>query len=79
MDNMKRMSFVPNVRGVWRFFIDPKTDWKPKLLVVLALLYLLWPLDLLPDVAPILGWLDDIGFIGLATWYLVSASEKHLR
>ncbi len=63
---------------MWRFLKDPKADWKPKVLSVLAVVYLFWPLDVLPDIAPIVGWLDDIGFVGLASWYLVRASHTYL-
>lgn len=32
-----------------------------KLIVVIACLaYVLWPLDLLPDFIPLVGWIDDI-------------------
>ena len=40
-----------------------------KLFVLAAVFYVIWPLDLIPDV-PIVGWLDDLGVMGLATAYL---------
>lgn len=43
---------------------------------MLALLYLLWPIDLFPDIAPLLGWLDDLGLGALAVGYLLSKSSK---
>ena len=30
------------------------------LLIVAGLLYFVWPLDLVPDAIPVLGWLDDV-------------------
>jgi hypothetical protein len=45
--------------------VRPFTGWKV-LLFGLWLLYLLSPIDLVPDVFPIVGWLDDLfGLIGL--------------
>lgn len=76
---MRKTHFIPDLPSIWKFFINPKTDWKPKILIGLALVYLVWPLDLMPDLAPLIGWLDDIGFVGLATWYLVSATDKFLK
>ena len=35
-----------------------------KLLVVLPIIYTIYPLDLISDLIPIMGWLDDIGI-----WY----------
>lgn len=42
-----------------------------KLVAALALLYLISPIDLLPDwLFPIIGWLDDLGVIGLAALWI---------
>jgi len=29
-------------------------------LIVLLLIYILWPIDLIPDIIPVIGWIDDI-------------------
>ncbi len=76
---MSRNRFMPNLPGIWAYLRDPGTNWKPKVLAVLAVVYLLWPLDLLPDIAPLLGWLDDLGFVGMAGWYLGHATSAYLE
>jgi uncharacterized membrane protein YkvA (DUF1232 family) len=43
-----------------------RPTWKRVLLGVLALLYILSPLDLVPDWIPFVGWLDDIGVLAWA-------------
>lgn len=39
---------------------DKRTGWSPRVIGVLLLLYLLSPIDLVPDVIPFLGLLDDL-------------------
>lgn len=34
--------------------------------VIVALLYVLLPTDLVPDIAPVVGWIDDIVVILIA-------------
>ncbi len=72
---MPTKNFRPDWRALYYFLRDPKADWKPKLFLVLVVLYLIWPLDLVPDLAPVLGWLDDVGFTALALTYLIYASK----
>jgi uncharacterized membrane protein YkvA (DUF1232 family) len=35
-----------------------------------AVLYVLSPVDLIPDALPVLGWLDDVGVLGLALTFV---------
>ncbi len=43
----------------WHLLRDPRTPGVAKLLTALALFYVLSPIDLVTDFAPVLGWLDD--------------------
>ena len=50
----------------WRLFRDPRVSPRMKTIVpALCVLYVLSPVDLIPDVLIGLGQVDDIGFIGL--------------
>jgi uncharacterized membrane protein YkvA (DUF1232 family) len=60
---------VGRLRALARFFKDRDASILGKLFVLAAVFYVVWPADLIPDV-PIIGWLDDIGVMGLATAYL---------
>ena len=44
---------------------DKRTPLRVKILVFLALLYLIDPIDLIPDVIPVLGYLDDLIIVPL--------------
>lgn len=51
------------VMKLWEAVKDPKSDKAMKALSIGALLYLISPLDVIPDVIPILGLTDDAGII----------------
>ncbi len=76
---MRTHSFIPDWKNIVGYFRNPKTDWKPKVAVGLALLYLIWPVDLFPDFLPFIGWLDDIGIDVLVVWYLLYEVNKYVE
>lgn len=57
---------------LWRAFWIPTTPLYLKIATIGAALYLVWPMDLIPDFIPILGWLDDIVIIPLIVAWIVS-------
>lgn len=61
-----------------RLMTDKRVSWGHKLVPILALAYLLWPIDLLPDFA--LGWgsLDDLAVIAIALRFFVSLVPEQL-
>jgi len=40
------------------------------LIIAVVLVYIISPLDFVPDVFPVLGWLDDTFLVGLLAYYL---------
>jgi uncharacterized membrane protein YkvA (DUF1232 family) len=62
---------------VLRFLGDPKGSIPGKLFVALAVLYVIMPADLIPDIAPVIGWLDDLGVVGMAMVYLARVAGKY--
>ncbi len=59
---------LKNANLVWRLFRDPRMGKFAKFAVPAALgAYLLMPIDLLPDMIPVLGQVDDLAVLALAT------------
>lgn len=52
---------------VWRLLLDERVPFLPKLIVPLVALYVLSPLDVIPDVVLVLGQLDDIALLFFGT------------
>ncbi|PIG09115.1 YkvA family protein [Comamonas sp. 26] len=57
--------FRKELRLAWAVLRDPRSPKAAKLVTLLAALYVISPIDFVPDTIPILGWLDDgmIGFL----------------
>ncbi|HLE31249.1 MAG TPA: YkvA family protein [Bacteroidota bacterium] len=66
----RRIGLVSDVLALFRFMSDPAVHWGKKALAVGALLYFIIPFDSIPDVAPFVGYLDDVGVIALVVGYL---------
>ena len=57
---------VRTLRLVWRLLNDSRVFFLPKLIIPFAALYVISPIDLIPDYILGLGQLDDIGVVVLA-------------
>lgn len=55
---------------------NPKVSSLPKFLVIGAIVYILMPVDTIPDIAPVVGWLDDIMFLIGALGMLFGSAPK---
>ena len=53
---------------------DPRTPWYAKLTAALSIIYLVSPADLLPDIIPLAGYIDDIVIVP----FLLHISNKLL-
>ena len=63
-------SFVPDcVTTIRRLRHDPRVPRRAKVAVALAGLWLLSPIDLLPEFLPVIGPLDDVVVVALALRY----------
>ena len=45
-------------------------------LLILSLMYTVSPIDLAPDAIPVVGWLDDLGFLATATMNVMQQFAK---
>ena len=73
-------ALIPVVRkpgAIWRYLKNPSAPKAPKLFLLFAIAYVLMPLDLIPDMAPIITWLDDFGVATMAlSWVAKKAAEQ---
>ena len=54
---------LQNASLAWRLMLDPHVSVLAKLIPVGVLAYVVMPFDLIPDVIPVLGQLDDLAVI----------------
>ncbi len=65
------LTFRTELATLWRAFMARETPMHLKVLMLLVPLYLLSPIDLIPDVIPVLGWLDDVVIVPMLVSWIV--------
>ena len=53
-------------RRLWGYFSDPKSGAAVKSIAGIALLYFILPVDVIPDITPMLGYVDDLAVMAAA-------------
>lgn len=66
------------VMALWKLIQDTEAAWTAKAIAIGALLYLVSPIDAIPDVIPGLGLSDDAAVIAIAVATLAVELEKYL-
>ena len=72
----KDTQLVKRARQLWDYFNSGKVSGAEKLLIVAALLYLVSPVDVVPDWIPIAGLLDDAAVAGLVLDYVLKKLDE---
>jgi len=75
------LTHLPNfIRLYWRLFRDRRVPIWPKALLVGALAYVILPFDLIPDVLPLVGEVDDLVIVlAAARWFIRSCPPEIVR
>lgn len=77
LDRLTRRLKV-EVHTLWLVFRHRETPWLAKAVLILLLAYLASPIDLIPDVIPILGILDDLVVAAVALWLAYRLTPAHV-
>lgn len=75
-DEVRVQELLGMGRDVWRRLRDPSVPARQKAIPLFALLYILSPIDLVPDALLGLGQLDDIAVLVIALRLFLSLSNK---
>lgn len=70
-------SFKRDLLALYKFMKDPTVSILKKAIAIGALLYFILPLDSIPDLTPIVGFLDDIGIVAMAVKYLSNEIKRY--
>ncbi len=66
----KKISFAKDILALVRYMRDPMVSWYRKAIVAAGLIYFISPVDAIPDITPLIGYLDDLGVITALLKYL---------
>lgn len=79
----RAIPFMEDVIAAWFCAIDPATPRRVRMTLLAALAYFVAPIDLLPDVLPLLGFTDDAGVlmaaIALVGSHITDAHRERAR
>jgi len=68
-----------DARLLWRALRHPQSPGWLKLGVLGVVIYVVSPIDLIPDVIPVIGVLDDIVLVPLAIRFMLNRLPAHVR
>ncbi len=72
------MNFFNSFRIAWRLMWDSRVPMGAKVVPILTVLYVLSPIDLVSDMVPVLGQLDDLAIVLLGIRLFIAVSPKDI-
>ena len=57
---MRIMALLARIKGIIPMLKDKEVAWWKKAILIAGFIYLLLPVDLIPPLVPVFGWLDDV-------------------
>ena len=72
------MNLFNSFRIAWRLLWDGRVPLSAKIIPILTILYILSPIDVIPDVIVGLGQLDDLAILLLGTQFFIAVSPKDI-
>ena len=70
---------IPNlVKLIGRLMTDPRVPRRSKIVLGAAAAYIVSPIDLIPEVIPVIGWADDVIFLMMAIDSLISRTGPEI-
>ncbi len=79
---LRGVLYLLNVTGVPRLVIrlmmDRRVPLRVKLILPAALVYLVWPADIIPDIVPILGRIDDVLVVILSLALFLGTAPREI-
>ncbi len=67
------------LKDVGQYFRDRQVSLWRKSLVLFAAAYAVMPVDAIPDVIPVFGWLDDVGVIAAVAAFIWRDVKRHAQ
>ena len=69
---------IKNIKLIWRLLNDRRVPPLLKMIIPATLVYLIFPIDIIPDLAPGLGQLDDVAVILLGLKLFVEMCPEEI-
>ena len=75
-ERVKDSGILKKAGQLWNYLTSGSVSGKDKAVLVGALLYVISPIDFIPDYIPLAGWFDDIGVAGFALSYIMNKLDE---
>ena len=83
-NTVRLYGLIKNRKIVWQMFADAfngryRMSVFTIVALILSLIYIVSPLDILPDFIPVIGWIDDGAVMLLLSKRILREAERYLR